>query len=52
MSKYLSLEQIIDLFANPDALKEVHETWGKYEPKSMQEAFSKIPSPPLIRLDA
>jgi hypothetical protein len=45
------MDEIVKMFGDPDALKKVHKLWGEYEPKSMEEVFAKIPSPPLISFD-
>ncbi len=44
-----TLDDIVKIFTDPDALKKGRKMWSDAEPKNMEEAFEKIPSLPLSK---
>jgi len=48
--KKFTMDEIVEMFSDPDALQKVRNMWGRNEPKTMDEVYTKIPSPPLLNL--
>lgn len=48
MPRSLELDEIVEIFSDPDALAKTRKVWGELEPSGMKEAFDRIPSLPLV----